>query len=114
MKKSITFRLITRLGIKISEGEYYDVSFFGAINRAMNGYWKSILLKYCMYSIIFSPFNYRFIRPYIWRKMGSKVGKNVFIGYGIWLFTYTETGLDGKSNLKNHGVKPKSLSRRQL
>jgi acetyltransferase-like isoleucine patch superfamily enzyme len=85
MKKSLTFRLITKLGIKISEGEYYDVTFFGAINRTMNGYWKSILLKYCMYSIIFSPFNYRLIRPFLWRKMGSKVGKNVFIGYGIWL-----------------------------
>ena len=44
----------------------------------------------------------------------KKHNKEFLIGYGIWLFTYTETGLDGKSDLKNHGVKPKSLSRRQL
>ena len=44
----------------------------------------------------------------------KKHNEEFLIGYGIWLFTYTETGLDGKSNLKNHGVKPKSLSRRQL
>jgi len=44
----------------------------------------------------------------------KKHNEELLIGYGIWLFTYTETGLDGKSNLKNHGVKPKSLSRRQL
>ena len=44
----------------------------------------------------------------------KKHNKELLIGYGIWLFTYTETGLDGKSDLKNHGVKPKSLSRRQL
>ena len=44
----------------------------------------------------------------------KKHNEELLIGYGIWLFTYTATGLDGKSDLKNHGVKPKSLSRRQL
>lgn len=85
MNKSITYRLITKLGINISAAEYHNVTFFGAIKRAINGYWKSLLLKYCMYSVFLSPLNYRLIRPYLWKKMGCKVGSKVFIGYGIWL-----------------------------
>ena len=85
MKKSFTYRLISKIGINLSESEYSDITFLGAVNRLLNGYWKSFLLKYCMYSVILSPLNYRLIRPYLWRKMGSKVGRNVFIGYGVWV-----------------------------
>ena len=92
MKKSITFRLIKKLGVDLSVGEYHQVSFFGAIKRMMSGYFKSIVLKYCMYSVFLSPLNYRLIRPYLWKKMGCKVGKKVFIGYGVWL-DYNNTHL---------------------
>jgi hypothetical protein len=44
----------------------------------------------------------------------KKHNEEFLIGYGIWIFTYTEIGLGEKSDLTNHGVKPKSLSRRQL
>ncbi len=44
----------------------------------------------------------------------KKHNKEFLIGYGIWIFAYTNVGLDEKSDLKSHGVKPKSLSRRQL
>jgi len=46
---------------------------------------KCILLKYCMYSVILSPLNYRKIRPILWRWMGAKVGKDCFIGYEVWV-----------------------------
>ena len=85
MAKSITYRLISKLGIDLSSGEYQDITFIGAIRRGLSGYFKTILLKYCMYSVLLSPLNYRLIRPYLWKKMGCKVGKNVFIGYGVWV-----------------------------
>jgi len=85
MKKSFTYRLITKLGINLSAAEYHNISFFGALKRMMSGYLKSIILKYCMFSVLLSPLNYRLIRPYLWKKMGCKVGKKVFIGYGVWL-----------------------------
>jgi acetyltransferase-like isoleucine patch superfamily enzyme len=44
-----------------------------------------MLLKYCMYSVILSPINYRKIRPILWRWMGAKVGKDCFIGYDVWV-----------------------------
>ena len=89
MAKSITYRFISKLGINLSSGEYESITFIGAIRRGLSGYWKTMLLKYCMYSILFSPLNYRLIRPYLWKKMGCKVGKKVFIGYGVWFdFNY--------------------------
>ena len=89
MSKSITYRFISKLGINLSSGEYENITLIGAIRRGLSGYFKTILLKYCMYSVLLSPLNYRLIRPYLWKKMGCKVGKNVFIGYGVWLdFNY--------------------------
>jgi acetyltransferase-like isoleucine patch superfamily enzyme len=85
MAKSSTYKLLSKLGIKLSSGEYQDISFVSALKRALAGYTKTILLKYCMYSVLLSPINYRLIRPYLWRKMGCKVGKNVFIGQGVWM-----------------------------
>ena len=84
MAKSFTYRLISKLGVNLSSGEYQNITFMAAIKRGLNGYFKSFLLKYCMYSVVLSPLNYRLIRPYLWKKMGCKVGKKVFIGYGVW------------------------------
>src|SRR5690554_5545958 len=84
-KKSFTYRILKRLGLNFSEEEYGEVSFFTAIKRALKGIKSAILLKYCMYSVIFSPLNYRFIRPKLWRWMGAKVGENAFIGYEVWM-----------------------------
>jgi len=85
MDKSITYRFIKKLGINISFEEYYNITLYSAIKKTINHFWKSLLLKYCMYSVILSPLNYRLIRPYLWKKLGCKVGKKVFIGYGVWM-----------------------------
>ena len=44
----------------------------------------------------------------------KKHNEELLIGYGVWIFTYTEIGLGEKSDLTNHRIKPKSLPRRQL
>ncbi len=83
--KGLVYKIISKLGISISSGEYYSISFLAALKRASSGYWKSVVLKYCMYSVLFSTLNYRLIRPYLWRKIGCQVGNKVFIGYSVWL-----------------------------
>jgi len=85
MKKSLTYVLIRKVGLNISSQEYGNISFHAALNKSLKGLWYSILLKYSMYSVLFAPFNYRLIRPKIWRKIGCKVGQDVFIGYSVWL-----------------------------
>ena len=88
---SLTYRFVTRLGLHISEAEYGQISFYSAICRMLKNVMNSILLKYCMYGVLLAPLMYRKIRPYLWRKMGIKVGKNCFIGYDVWVdITNTE------------------------
>lgn len=84
-KDSITYRFLKSVGLHFSEVEYGNISFFTATMRAVKGTIYSILLKYCMYSVILSPLNYRLIRPLFWRWIGAKVGKNTFIGYEVWM-----------------------------
>ena len=84
-KLSITYRFLKFIGLNFSEKEYGQVSFLKAIKRALKGVFNALLLKYCMYSVILTPLNYRKIRPILWRWMGANVGRSVFIGYEVWM-----------------------------
>lgn len=85
MKKSRTFRFLKKLGFNFSEEQYGNITLFGALRRGIRGVLNACILKYCMYSVLFAPINYRKIRPILWRWMGVKVEKNVFIGYDVWM-----------------------------
>jgi len=80
---STTYRVLKKAGLNLSEGEYGRIGPWSAFKRAFRSFRNSILLKYCMYSVLFAPLNYRLLRPKLWRIMGCKVGKNVFIGYEV-------------------------------
>lgn len=82
---SYTYRFIRFLGINISEKDYGNISLWGAVSKFLKEVLCSILLKYSMYSALLAPFNYRKIRPFIWRRMGAKVGKNCYIGYEVYI-----------------------------
>jgi acetyltransferase-like isoleucine patch superfamily enzyme len=84
-KLSCTYRLLRFFGLNFSEKEYGNISFSRALIRSMKGLKNALLLKYCMYSVLLTPFNYRGIRPVIWRWMGVKVGQDCFIGYEVWI-----------------------------
>jgi acetyltransferase-like isoleucine patch superfamily enzyme len=82
---SATYKALKKAGMKFSGGEYGNISAWGALKRALRNYRNSILLKYCMFSVCLAPLNDRKIRPKLWRWMGCKVGKDVFIGYNVWI-----------------------------
>lgn len=84
MKLSKTYRFMRFIGLNFSEEEYGQVSLWEAFLKATKGIRNGLLLKYCMYSVILAPLNYRKLRPIIWRWMGAKVGKDCFIGYEVW------------------------------
>lgn len=84
-KLSFTYCFLRAIGLNYSEGEYGNVSLLTVIWRAFKSFRNHIFLKYCMYSVILSPLNYRKLRPMIWRWMGAKVGKDCFIGYEVWM-----------------------------
>lgn len=79
-KLSITYRFIRLLGFRYSEEEYGQVSILGAINKVYKIYRNAFLLRFVMDSWLLSPILHRKVRPWILRKMGCKVGRNVFIG----------------------------------
>ena len=85
MSTSVTYRFLKKLGLNYSEKEYGNISLLFLLKKALKRYRNSLLLKYCMHSVILSPFNFRSIRPKLWKIMGAKVGKNVFIGYEVMM-----------------------------
>ncbi len=88
---STTYKILRLIGLNFSEDEYGQVSLWEMIRSALKHIRNAILLKYCMYSVILSPLNYRKIRPILWRWMGAKIGKDCFIGYEVWVdMTNTE------------------------
>lgn len=84
-KNSTTYILLKKIGLNFSEEEYGQVSFWAMFKTAFKHVRNAFLLKYCMYSVLLSPINYRKIRPMVWRWMGAKVGKDCFIGYEVWV-----------------------------
>lgn len=84
-KLSCSYRFLKLLGLNFSEEEYGNISFWKAFKRGLRGLFNALLLKYCMYSVILSPLNYRKLRPILWRWMGAKVGKDCYIGYEVWV-----------------------------
>ena len=99
MATSVSYRVLNKLGLNFSEGEYGNVSLTFVFKRFIKRYKNAFLLKYCMFSILLSPLNYRLLRPKLWRWMGAKVGKNVFIGYEVLLDTAYEEYITLEDNV---------------
>jgi len=85
MTNGLSYKFLKLIGLNFSEEEYGQVSLWEMFKTALKHVRNALLLKYCMYSVLLSPLNYRKIRPIIWRWMGAKVGKNCFIGYEVWV-----------------------------
>lgn len=78
-KLSMTFKLLRGLGFNYSEEEYGDVSLW----RVFCKFFGNIRLKFLEGMLdwsILEPIEPRFLRPFILRRMGCKVGKGCFIG----------------------------------
>ena len=84
-KLSITYRFLRAIGLNYSEKEYGNISLWILIKRVFKTYRDGFLLKFLMNSWLFAPISPRKLRPWILRKIGAKVGKNVFIGSDVWI-----------------------------
>ena len=89
---TLTFKILRSLHIMTNEKDHGNISFCGMIGYSFRTFFKLIALKYCYSSFILEPLNCKFIRAWLWRKMGCKVGKNVFIGHTVAL-DYGNTNL---------------------
>lgn len=80
---SLTYRVMRKLGLNYSEKEYGQVSFWKVIKRVCKTYRDAFLLKYLMNSWFLSPLEPRKIRPWVLRKIGCHVGKDIFVGDNV-------------------------------
>src|SRR5574344_2064103 len=78
-KLSLTYRCLRFLGFNYSEEEYGDVSFFKVIGKFFSNMYHALLLS-MMNWVILEPLNSRKLRPFFLKRLGCKVGKNVFVG----------------------------------
>lgn len=76
---STTYKLLRKLGFNYSEEEYGQVSLGRVIKQAFGNIHRKMLQSMMDWPIL-EPINPRRLRPILLRKMGCKVGKNVFIG----------------------------------
>lgn len=80
---SLTYRILRKLGLHYSETEYGQVTIWQLINRVNKTFRDSFLLNCIMNNWLLSPLLPRKIRPWVLRKIGCNVGKNVFVGDSV-------------------------------
>ena len=78
-KLSLTFRILRGLGFNYSEEEYGDVSLWKVFCKFFGNIRLKFLEGMLDWSIL-EPFEPRKLRPFIFRRMGCKVGKGCFMG----------------------------------
>jgi acetyltransferase-like isoleucine patch superfamily enzyme len=82
---SVTFRFLRKLGLNYPEQEYGQISLYDVFKRVCKTYRDAFLLKYLMNSVLLAPVSPRKLRPWVLRKVGCHVGKDVFIGAGVYI-----------------------------
>ena len=82
-KLSLTYRLLRAIGLNYSEEEYGQVSIWQVFKRVCKTYRDGFLLKYVMHSWLLSPILPRKVRPWVLKKVGCHVGKDIFVGDSV-------------------------------
>lgn len=78
-KVTITYKLLCALGFKYPIEDYGDVSLWKVIKQFFTNWHHRVLINSMNWAIL-EPFNPRKLRPRVLRKLGAKVGNDVFIG----------------------------------
>lgn len=76
---SKTYKLLRALGFNYSEEEYGDVSLRRVVKQFFGNIYRKYLEKMMDWAIL-APFCPRKLRPWLLRRIGCHVGRNVFIG----------------------------------
>ena len=78
-KPTLTYRILRALGFNYPIEDYGDISITKVVGQTITNIYHRFLCK-LMNSTLLEPFNPRKLRPWIMRRLGANVGKNVFIG----------------------------------
>lgn len=78
-KTSLTFRLLVKLGFNYSEEEYGNVTLLRVMGKFFSNIRKKFLSNMMDWALL-EPIEPRKLRPWLIKRMGCQVGRNVFIG----------------------------------
>ena len=79
-KLSLMYRFLKKCGLNYSEEEYGNITLWQVVKRVLKTYHDGFLLTYFMDPWILSPIAPRKLRPWILRRIGCHVGKDIFVG----------------------------------
>ena len=82
-RTSKTYKRLKKCGIYLSPKKYGKHGFLKLAYKALRLWKNEILHKIARNSVLFAPFNSRMIRPFLHRRRGVEIGKNVFIGIEV-------------------------------
>lgn len=77
--------MLRRMGLNYPEEEYGQVTLWQVIRRVCKTLRDTFLLKFFMDPWLLSPLAPRKIRPWVLRRIGCHVGRNVFVGSQVWV-----------------------------
>lgn len=78
-KVTLTYKFLCFMGFKYPVEDYGDVSLWRVIKQFFLNMYRRFLMNMMNWAIL-EPINPRKFRPFILRRLGAKVGKDVFIG----------------------------------
>lgn len=76
---TLTYKFLCMLGFKYPVEDYGDVSLWKVVKQFFTNWYHRLLINAMNWAVL-EPFNPRKLRPTILRKLGAKVGKDVFVG----------------------------------
>ena len=76
-KQSLTFKILSKAGLKFLKRDYGDISLFQAVRRAFRHILNAVLLMYCMYSVILPSINCRLIMPNFRRRVDDRKDESI-------------------------------------
>lgn len=82
-KLSLTFRFMRAMGLNYSEKEYGQVTIWQVVKRVYKTYRDGFLSKFFWSSWLLAPLEPRKLRPWVMKKWGCHMGKDVFIGDNV-------------------------------
>ncbi len=83
-KLSKTYRLLRAIGFNYPEEEYGDISIFRVVGQVFRGIYHKLLISMMDWSLL-EPIEPRKLRPFLLRRLGAKVGKDVYVGSYVWV-----------------------------
>lgn len=80
---TLTFRILYKLNLMRDYQKHGNITFCGFLWYVPKTFIKRALFTYSVMNYFFEPINKKFIRPWIWKKLGAHLGKNVHIGHFV-------------------------------